>query len=208
MTDIPDVYICLICKTPIEWEGTDDHRGSIWSCEKCGETFCRQCFIDAHDAEAFRSMVNNDDVVTCPHCYGEAHNRKISSRMQAEDIPRSLILEALTAKKTGACQTQWLQGENLRALLMQLRSTILSPHVETKMESGRYFELYKQRKSAPEIVVTLYGGLIQAVHSTNPYTKVYIADSDILENGPGDDEVAALDYAQDRRKMDDMHDVY
>lgn len=61
---------------------------------------------------------------------------------------------------------------------------------------------------APEIVVVLDGGVIQSVRSTNPYAKVFIADHDILENGPDEDEVRALDYAVDRGGMDDMHDVY
>lgn len=70
------------------------------------------------------------------------------------------------------------------------------------------FELWNCWNYAPEIVVVLYRGVIQSVSSTNPYVKVFVADHDILENGPDDDEVQALDYAVNRGGMDDMHKVY
>lgn len=63
-------------------------------------------------------------------------------------------------------------------------------------------------ENAPEIVVTVTGGLVQGVRSTNPFTRVLIADHDILENGPATDDVEALLDAEKRSHMPDMHDVY
>lgn len=70
------------------------------------------------------------------------------------------------------------------------------------------FALWEAWYHAPEIVVVLSGGCIQNVHSTNPYVRVFIADHDILQNGPDEDEVRALDYAEERKCMEDMHTVY
>ena len=60
---------------------------------------------------------------------------------------------------------------------------------------------------APDIVVVLRRGAIDEVRSSNPFTTVLIADYDILENGPRDEEVLALQDAEKRAADDDMHQV-
>ena len=85
-----------------------------------------------------------------------------------------------------------------------LRRGQLAPHVETKMLPGRYLEKQRLKRVAPDIVITVRGGLVQEVRSTNPFTTVYIADYDL--DSP--DENAATEDAEERGNWSDMHTVY
>ena len=85
-----------------------------------------------------------------------------------------------------------------------LRRGQLAPHVETKMLPNRFLDMQVQKRTAPEIVVVLQGGLVQQVLSTNPSTKVYIADYDVNS----DEEYAVTEEAEERGAMSDMHSVY
>lgn len=66
-------YICEFCKTEIAWDGVDENKGTIWSCEelKCGVVFCRSCFADKFSYAEFTKMTNEDDIIRCPSCYAE-----------------------------------------------------------------------------------------------------------------------------------------
>lgn len=68
---VAEKYSCKYCGTEIDWESDDEHKGSIWSCEdvRCGELFCRQCFIDKYGVDSFLHMVNEEDIIRCPDCY-------------------------------------------------------------------------------------------------------------------------------------------
>ena len=85
-----------------------------------------------------------------------------------------------------------------------LRRGQLAPHVETKMLPGRYLEKQRLKHVAPDIVITVRGGLVQEVRSSNPYTTVYIADYDL--DSP--EENAATEDAEERGNWPDMHVVY
>ena len=85
-----------------------------------------------------------------------------------------------------------------------LRRHQLAPYVETKMRPHRYLDLQAQKRNAPDIVITVRGGLVQEVRSTNPYTTVYIADYDM--DSP--DEIAATEDAEERGMWSDMHILY
>ena len=85
-----------------------------------------------------------------------------------------------------------------------LRRGQLAPHVETKMLPSRFLNMQAQKRTAPDIVITVRGGLVQEVRSTNPYTTVYIADYDL--DSP--DENAATEDAEERGNWPDMHIVY
>ena len=85
-----------------------------------------------------------------------------------------------------------------------LRRGQLAPHVETKMLPGRYLEKQRLKRVAPDIVITVRGGLVQEVRSSNPYTTVYIADYDL--DSP--EENAATEDAEERGNWPDMHVVY
>ena len=75
-----------------------------------------------------------------------------------------------------------------------LRRGQLAPHVEKKMLPNRYLEKQRLKRVAPDIVITVRGGLVQEVRSTNPFTTVYIADYDL--DSP--DENAATEDAEER----------
>ena len=85
-----------------------------------------------------------------------------------------------------------------------LRRGQLAPHVETKMLPGRYLEKQRLKRVVPDIVITVRGGLVQEVRSSNPYTTVYIADYDL--DSP--EENAATEDAEERGNWPDMHVVY
>jgi hypothetical protein len=85
-----------------------------------------------------------------------------------------------------------------------LRRGQLAPHVEKKMLPNRYLEKQRLKRVAPDIVITVRGGLVQEVRSTNPYTTVYIADYDL--DSP--EENAATEDAEERGNWSDMHIVY
>ena len=88
--------------------------------------------------------------------------------------------------------------------MQELRRGQLAPHVETKMLPNRFLNMQSQKRTAPDIVITVRGGLVQEVRSTNPYTTVYIADYDL--DSP--DENAATEDAEERGNWPDMHIVY
>lgn len=88
--------------------------------------------------------------------------------------------------------------------IQELRCGQLAPHVETKMLPNRYLEMQAQKRAAPDIVITVRGGVVQEVRSTNPYTSVYIADYDL--DSP--EENAATEDAEERGMWPDMHVVY
>lgn len=69
-------YICEFCKTEIDWEGSDENKGTIWACEElgCGVAFCRSCFSDKFSHAEFTKMTNEDDIIRCPSCYAAKNN--------------------------------------------------------------------------------------------------------------------------------------
>ena len=60
------------------------------------------------------------------------------------------------------------------------------------------------KRSAPEIVIVVRGGLVQEVRSTNPHTTVHIADYDLDDP----DGIAVTEEAEERGTHSDMHVVY
>ena len=88
--------------------------------------------------------------------------------------------------------------------IQTLRRGQLAPHVETRMLPNRFLDMQAQKHAAPDIVITVRGGMVQEVRSTNPYTTVYIADYDT--DSP--DENAATEDAEERGMWSDMHIVY
>jgi hypothetical protein len=61
--------LCAFCGTEIDWEGADEWRGTIWSCEKCGLCFCEACLQEKHGLETLCTMLFSDDPFLCPDCY-------------------------------------------------------------------------------------------------------------------------------------------
>lgn len=121
-------------------------------------------------------------------------------------LSRQCIHDTLAYKRNHflpECQlTQCLYVVNIR----NLRLSQLAPYQETRWRKNRFLEMQRLKRSASEIVITVRGGLVQEVRSTNPYTKIYIADYDIHHDDL--DEEYALSEAEERGIASDMHIVY
>ena len=92
-------------------------------------------------------------------------------------LSRSCIRDTLLAKKNGAYRTSGLALSLYVVNIRLLCRTQLAPCKEAA-QPLRYLRLADQKKAAPELIVVLRGGRIDKVQSTNPYTKVFIADYD------------------------------
>lgn len=121
-------------------------------------------------------------------------------------LSRECIRDTLLAKRQCREQLTGFVRQVYNLGICNLRAGQLAPHVETKMLSNRYLNMQATKRAAPDIVITVRGGLVQEVRSTNPYTTVYIADYDIHHDDP--DEECALSEAEERGIAPDMHVVY
>lgn len=119
---------------------------------------------------------------------------------------RDCIRDTLIAKRTGVFREGGFAARLCTANLRLLRETQLARHLEVKMVAGRYLQSYRYKKNAPDIVVVLRGGMVQAIHSTNPYAQIFIADYDIHEEDSAGYELC--EAAEDRVARGDMHEVY
>lgn len=119
-------------------------------------------------------------------------------------LSRACIRDTLLLKRLCPEKMTGLALSLYNLNVQTLRRHQLAPYVETKMRPHRYLDLQAQKRNAPDIVITVRGGLVQEVRSTNPYTTVYIADYDM--DSP--DEIAATEDAEERGMWSDMHIVY
>ena len=119
-------------------------------------------------------------------------------------LSRACIRDTLLLKRLCPEKMTGLALSLYNLNVQTLRRNQLAPHVETRMRPHRYLDLQAQKQTAPDIVITVRGGLVQEVRSTNPYTTVYIADYDM--DSP--DEIAATEDAEERGMWSDMHIVY
>lgn len=119
-------------------------------------------------------------------------------------MSRDCIRDTMLMKRLCRYQMKGIALELYIFNMQELRRGQLAPHVETKMLPNRFLEMQAQKRAAPDIVITVRGGLVQEVRSTNPYTIVYIADYDL--NSP--EENAATEDAEERGNWPDMHTVY
>lgn len=119
-------------------------------------------------------------------------------------MSRDCIRDTMLMKRLCQDQMKGIALELYIFNMQELRRGQLAPHVETKMLPNRFLNMQSQKRTAPDIVITVRGGLVQEVRSTNPYTTVYIADYDL--DSP--DENAATEDAEERGNWPDMHIVY
>ena len=120
-------------------------------------------------------------------------------------LSRDCISDTLLTKRSGALKeavglTKSLYTLNIRAL----RETQLASHRENH-QSGRYLTMLRQKHAAPDIVITVRGGMIDGIRSSNPFTQVWIADYD---SNDADDDTEALEAAEERGNASDMHIIY
>lgn len=69
MYNSDDTYTCDICGFTEKWNESDEIHGDMWSCEKCGSTFCGKCLRDAIDMKEYMEMMQGGDLILCPKCY-------------------------------------------------------------------------------------------------------------------------------------------
>ena len=119
-------------------------------------------------------------------------------------MSRACIRDTMLMKRLCRDQMKGITLELYIFNMQELRRGQLAPHVETKMLPNRFLNMQSQKRTAPDIVITVRGGLVQEVRSTNPYITVYIADYDL--DSP--DENAATEDAEERGNWPDMHIVY
>jgi hypothetical protein len=122
------------------------------------------------------------------------------------EVSRECIRDTLLAKRQCREQLTGFIRQVYNLGVRNLRAGQLAPHVETRMRANRYLDMQMVKRAAPEIVITLRGGLVQEVRSTNPYTTVYVADYDT--DHEDSDEEARLSDAEERGNQPDMHVIY
>lgn len=122
--------------------------------------------------------------------------------MPLQSLSRECIHDTLMYKRD---PDQW-KDDRFRALynttIQRLRSNQLAPHVEPRIMAGRYLKMQLDKRAASEIIVVIRCGHVDAVLSTNPYTKVMIADYSDREME------RELDDAEERAAQPDMKYVY
>lgn len=121
-------------------------------------------------------------------------------------LSRECIRDTLLAKRQCREQLTGFVRQVYNLGICNLRAGQLAPFVENKMLPNRYLNLQTTKRAAAEIVITVRGGRVQEVRSTNPYTIVYIADYDTDHDDPDDE--ACLRDAEERGSARDMHVVY
>lgn len=119
-------------------------------------------------------------------------------------LSRECIRDTLLLKRLCPEKMEGLALSLYNLNIQELRRGQLAPHVETKMLPNRFLDMQAQKRAAPDIVITVRGGLVQEVRSSNRFTTVYIADYDL--DSP--DENAATEDAEERDNWPDMHIVY
>ena len=119
-------------------------------------------------------------------------------------LSRACIRDTLLLKRLCPEKMTGLALSLYNLNIQTLRRNQLAPYAETRMRPHRFLDLQAQKRNAPDIVITVRGGLVQEVRSTNPYTTVYIADYDM--DSP--DEIAAAAEARERAMLPDIHIVY
>lgn len=75
-----DTYSCDLCGFRNSWDADDDLHGELWSCEKCGKTFCSKCFSDKHGHKTYMYMMQKYGLILCPDCWEEV--RKIYEKSE------------------------------------------------------------------------------------------------------------------------------
>lgn len=114
-------------------------------------------------------------------------------------LSRSCIQDTLQAKRSGAYLSSGLAASLYGTTIRMLRGSQLAPYRDS-LKPLRYLHLAQLKNAAPEIIVVLRNGQVESVLSSNPYTKVWLADY-----GHPDD---MLDEAEERAAGQHMHKIY
>lgn len=115
------------------------------------------------------------------------------------DVSRECIRDTLLLKRNLGKHIPASYRSIYNLGVQNLRRGQLAPHVEQKM-----LDRQNLMRAAPEIVIVVRGGHVEEVRSTNPYTRVYIADYD----DGREDQLEKLYDAEERGSAPDMHVIY
>lgn len=127
----------------------------------------------------------------------------MANRNPGFNLSRECIRDTLQSKRDGSYKQSGLALALYNANIRALRATQLAPYSEV-MRAGRYMQTLLMKRTAPEIVIVIRGGLVQEVRSTNPFTSVTIANYDRNDSAYQD----TLEEAEERAAQHDMHIVY
>lgn len=127
----------------------------------------------------------------------------MATRTPGFNLSRDCIRDTLQSKRDGSYKQSGLSFALYNTNIRALRSTQLAPYSEV-MRAGRYMQPLLMKRTAPEIVIVIRGGLVQEVRSTNPFTSVMIANYDRNDSDYQD----MLEEAEERAAEPDMHIVY
>ena len=120
-------------------------------------------------------------------------------------LSRDCIRDTLLAKREGTYGNNGLIRSLYRLNIRTLRETQLAPYTEPLRE-GRILAMHMTKRAAPEIVIAVRRGVVVEVRSTNPYTKIYLADYDT--DACEGDNFDELETAEERGNASDMHIVF
>ena len=120
------------------------------------------------------------------------------------DVSRESIRDTLLLKRHFGKHIPGFYRSIYNLGIQNLRRGQLAPHIEKKMLAGRFLDRQNLMRAAPEIVIVVRGGRVDEVRSTNPYTRVYIADYD----EDREDQLEKLYDAEERGSASDMHVIY
>ncbi len=120
------------------------------------------------------------------------------------DVSRECIRDTLLFKRHFGKHILGFYRPIYNLGVQNLRRGQLAPHVEKKMLADRFLDRQNLMRAAPEIVIVVRGGRVDEVRSTNPYTRVYIADYD----EDREDQLEKLYDAEERGSASDMHVIY
>lgn len=127
----------------------------------------------------------------------------MANRNPGFNLSRECIRDTQQSKRDGSYKQSGLALALYNANIRALRATQLAPYSEV-MRAGRYMQTLLMKRTAPDIVVVIRGGLVQEVRSTNPFTSVMIANYDRNDSDYQD----TLEEAEERAAQHDMHIVY
>ena len=122
------------------------------------------------------------------------------------EVSRECVRDTLLAKRQLGKHMTGIIRQVYNAGVQNLRAGQLSPHVEEKMRANRYLDMQALKHAAPEIVITVRGGMVREVRSTNPFTQVWVADYDTDHDD--EEEERFLSDAEERANEPDMHVIY
>ena len=81
-----DTYSCDICGFEMGWEDHDYEHGDLWSCERCGATFCTKCSVEQIGRKAYDEMMQGGGYILCPDCETKIEEAEKAVKRRMEGV--------------------------------------------------------------------------------------------------------------------------